>query len=247
MPPTSAPGRSTFLAHISIVLLATLAAAAMQTAWPSALSAVGTAAWWPYVMAVLIATTAWLLSAAWLHWRLAHWQADDPMQRLMRLLMNAVSDLLVGVIAAVTLFKGPESRMLLAGLSIVPPALMAVSAAAIAVLMLAMWRTLPEVRQGAPASKTPPKARDRWRTVIVLALFVSLGLLSAQPLPQRPKRSAALLLPDRPVQSVIAGHSNSSNLPFHRKTMGRAFGTRSRRTSASDISMARPTMQRMGL
>jgi hypothetical protein len=244
---TSPPGRPPFVAHISLMLLAALSAVAVQTAWPSALKAAGTIGWWPYVVAVLVATTAWLFSAGWLHWRLAHWQADDPLQRLMRLLMNAVSDFLVWAIAAMTLFKGPESRMLLAGLWIVPPTLMAVAAASIVVLSLAMIRIWPEVRQGRAAGKAPPKARDRWRTVIVLALFVSLGMLSAQPLPRRPKRSAAPPLRGYPIQSVMAGHSNSSKRPFHRNVMGTALGTRRRRTSASDIPRAWPTMQRMGL
>jgi hypothetical protein len=163
--------------------MALLAAAAVQFNWATATSAWGTADWWPWVAAVLVTATAWLLAAAWLHWRLAHSPNEDPIERLTRLGMNGVSDLLVALLAAVSLFRGPESRVLLAGLSLVPPALMAVAAASIVALAIGMLEAWRRRDSAASGSDSLPRARDRWRTAVVVALFVSIGMLSTQPLP----------------------------------------------------------------
>ena len=57
------------------------------------------AAWWPYSTAALATATAWLLSTAWLHWRLAAWRPAELRGRLRRLMALAFSELLVASFA----------------------------------------------------------------------------------------------------------------------------------------------------
>ena len=174
-----------FPAHWIVVLLALAAAAAVQADWGAVIRGVPAPDWRPYSAAALAATTVWLLSTAWLHWRLCDWRPDELRSRLRRLLALAVSELLVACFAGLILWQGHRSRVLLAGLWLVPPALLAVAATSLAVLIAAGGSAWRELGTLAPDSTDAPGSSDRWRTAVVLALFVSLGLLQRQPLPTR--------------------------------------------------------------
>lgn len=179
--------RSQQLSHFVTAAIAAAAAAIVQVNWTTAMTARGTEGWRLFVVAVLLTATAWLGSSAWLHWRLAQSLDEDPIERLTRLAMNGFSDLLVMILAGVSLYRGPDSRVLLAGLSLVPPCLMAVAAASIVVLALAGIAAWQRRHAAEDRGDMPPRARDRWRTAIVVALFIAFGLLSSRPLPGEPQ------------------------------------------------------------
>lgn len=175
-----------FPAHWIAAILALVGAAAIQVNWGSALHSLAIFPW-HYTAAALAAATLWLLSTAWLHWQLAEYRPNP--RRFWRLLPLAISDLLVACFAGLILWQGHGSRVMLAGLWLIPPVLLGVAATSLAVLLAAAanaWREpLPP-----DESDSRPATSDRWRTAVVLALFVALGLLNSRPLPTRVARGA---------------------------------------------------------
>jgi hypothetical protein len=67
----------------------------------------------------------------------------------------------------------------------------AVSGTSLAVVLAAAISARRELQYGDANESTQPVPSDRWRAVVVLALFVSLGLLGRQPLPQRQPAAGA--------------------------------------------------------
>ena len=173
----------TFPAHWIVTVLALVGAVAVQVHWGAALG--GISDWRPYSIAALLAATAWLVATAWLHWRLADWQTAELPGRFRRLLQLAFSDALVAAYAGLLLWQGHASRVFHAGLWLVPPTLIVVSGTSLAILIAAAVSAGREMRHTEPAEAAGVAPSDRWRTAIVLALLISLGLLGRQPLPER--------------------------------------------------------------
>ncbi|HZN36292.1 MAG TPA: hypothetical protein VFB80_20830 [Pirellulaceae bacterium] len=171
-------------AHWIVAILALAGAGAVQVNWGAALGGPAAAGLWPYSIAALVAATAWLLSTAWLHWRLVARRPAELHGHLRRLMTLALSELLVASFAALLLWQGHGSRVLLAGLWTVPPVLLVVAAISSAALLAAAGSGAREVSAIAPNSLEAAPPSDRWRTVIVLALLISLGLLALRPLPE---------------------------------------------------------------
>ena len=173
----------TFPAHWIVTVIALVGAVVVQVHWGAALG--GVTDWRPYSIAALLAATAWLVATAWLHWRLADWQAAELPGRFRRLLPLAYSDAVVAAFAGLLLWRGHASRVFHAGLWLVPPTLIVVSGTSLAILIAAAVSAARELHRTEPAEVASPGSNDRWRTAIVLVLLISLVLLGRQPLPQR--------------------------------------------------------------
>jgi hypothetical protein len=182
-PPAEKEVPRTFPAHWIVTVIALVGTVAVQFHWGAALG--GVADWRPYSIAALLAATAWLVATAWLHWRLADWQPAELSGRFRRLLPLAFSDAIVAAFAGLLLWQGHASRVYHAGLWLVPPTLFVVSGTSLAILIAAAVSAGRELQHTEPAAGSSPTPSDRWRTAIVLALLISLGLLGRQPLPQR--------------------------------------------------------------
>ena len=178
-----------FPAHWVVAILALVGAVAVQANWAGVLHGPAASALWPYSAAALLAATAWLLSTAWLHWRLAEWRPPEWRGRLRRLGALAVSESIVAAFAGVLLWQGHGSRVLLAGLWTVPPVLLAASVISLAAIVASAGSTWREVRDQQPEESDVRPPSDRWRTAIVLALLIALGLLASQPLPAKTQSS----------------------------------------------------------
>jgi hypothetical protein len=171
-------------AHLAIAALAVAGAALVQSCWGEALHADVAPGWRSYIAATIAATTAWLGSAAWLHWRLTCEASEGRRTQAKQLILNAVSDLLVAAFAGFILREGHKSPVALAGLWLIPPTLLAVAAPSALVLLASAWgmRTAQSNDDELPQSDQSA-VTSRLRTAIVVALFLALGGLASRPLP----------------------------------------------------------------
>jgi hypothetical protein len=162
-----------FPAHLGAAIVALAAALAVQVAWPTIAARSPAASWWPLDAAAIAAATAYLMATAWLHWGAARWEASDLQPRLWRLGRGLAADVAVGLLALVVLIRGQESGTIQAGLSLLPPLLIATTAISLAVSLLALQGGLRRLK-----TETTPAADRQSRTELIRAL-VAVGLLLA--------------------------------------------------------------------
>src|SRR5262245_1655229 len=153
-------------AHLTVAALALAGAVGVQINWLAVIEAGGNSVWRPAMAAAIVATTAWLISTAWLHRRVAH-QLGGARQAL----LEAGADVAVVILAAMVLRRGHVSGAALTDLWLVPPILLAIGATSAVVLAIAGLTASNQTRGGA-------MRRDLWRIAIVVGLIVSLGLLT---------------------------------------------------------------------
>jgi hypothetical protein len=167
-----------------VAILAVVAALQVQTSWSAALSAEATSHWWIYPWATIAATTMWLSSVAWLHWRLAREARQGRFTPARQLVLNAVSDLLVAAFAWFILREGHRSPVALAGVWLIPPTLLSIAAPSTLVLLASAWAVW---RAGVDDNELllsePTAGSGHVRTAIVVTLFLALGGLASRPLP----------------------------------------------------------------
>ena len=175
-PDHASPPLHSFTAHYGAAILALAGALALQSAWPVLFTRKPVESWWPYDACVLTAATAYLLATAWMHTGGTFWLPSELRGRLRELGRGLVSDLVVVAFAVLLYIRAPETSVLRAGMWIVPPVLLAASAASVLVGCLAFWNG---VRRNLPS--TPPAAathgkplRGLLHSVVTLLLLVAL-------------------------------------------------------------------------
>jgi hypothetical protein len=155
-------------AHAALAVLALAGAIGLQWLWKSPLP-LGIESWQPYVVAVLISTTAWLLFTAWLHATLARRDSTGH-----RALLQAISDLAICGVAAYILAHGHNSTFALSNVWPICPVLIALAAPS-AILLLS---TLANSRNLAHAPTPSPTSIATFRLVSLAVLLVALLLLA---------------------------------------------------------------------
>lgn len=164
-----------FPAHWSAAALAIGGAAAVQWAWPVIVRRPSFDSWWPFDAALIVAATGYLLALAEVHVRTASWRPNELVPRLWLLGRVFAGNLVVAVYLLVIFVQGPQTSTLRAGLSILPPVLLAVCAASAAVTVLSLrdgWR---RIGDDVPPPGAPHGAA---KVEIVHSVFV-IGLLLA--------------------------------------------------------------------
>jgi hypothetical protein len=164
-----------FPAHWSAAALAIGGAAVVQWAWPAIVRRPSFDSWWPFDAALIVAATGYLLALAEVHVRAASWRPNELVPRLWLLGRVLVGNLVVAVYLLVIFLQGPQTSTLRAGLSILPPVLLAVCAASAAVMLLAMHDGRRRFQNDVPPPEAPHGAA---KSEIVHDVFV-IGLLLA--------------------------------------------------------------------
>jgi len=149
-----------FFAHYAMTGLAAIGAAVVQTGWASAVFATTTGAARPLVIAIVLCTTLWTISTAWLHWRLRFPAASRG------LAWQALQDLCLAAVATAILIQGHESPISRAGLWAIPPVLLALAVPSALVLL--------DAARIAPQGQAENSAITRFRSAMAIALLACL-------------------------------------------------------------------------
>jgi len=210
----AAPPRASRVRCQVVAALGGLAAICAQVGWWATLDATPPQ-WWPYVAGLLLASTAWLALGAWHHALLARGGCGTP-AALGCLVRCGAADLAVGVMGGAVLARGADSRVLAAGLWIVPPLLVMFGVVSAVHLMLLGWDGSADRSLAAPAAEpSSPTYLERWRSVTALLVILALGALATRPLPAehhppepRPAGSAASAALLTPAAELIVRSGN---------------------------------------
>jgi hypothetical protein len=173
-----------------VAWLTGLAAGTVQLGWLNVAQTKNILSW-PADAGLLVAATAYLICLARFHASTARWRPGMLAPRLWRLGLGMTYDLSICALAVVSLVRGPQSGVLLLGLWLIPPTLLAVSVLSAIVAALAWlegYRWL-SVDIPPPAAPLANPQRDWPRLVSWLLLFV---LLLATELAEPALRGAGL-------------------------------------------------------
>jgi hypothetical protein len=148
--------------------VAILGAGALQAMWPAAVSS-GKWHWW-----VLL-----LVATAEFHWRHARWRPNGLVARLWGLGRGLGLDGVIGLIAGALIVNGHSTSVIQAGLWLLAPVLIAVSAASGAAEGLALNDGLRRFWNDIPPSEAPlaPDRGDRMRLASGGVLFLLLWVI----------------------------------------------------------------------
>jgi hypothetical protein len=160
-------------AHLAAAVVAAAAIVLLPMGWPWEGAAPGLAAWWPAMLAVMASAVAYAIITTMLHAHLLRHPDWRPS------IVEPLVDLAILLESAALLARGAESRVLLAGLSFVPPVLAVLSAVSLVVVLIARRREAP-----APIAPPPPlTVAFSWRLLAAIALIAAVAWLEAHGLP----------------------------------------------------------------
>jgi hypothetical protein len=149
-------------AHGMAAGVALLGAGALQVMWPAAISSKQIQSW-----LLLLAATVYLLATAEFHWRHSKCRPSGLGPRLWSLGRGLGLDAVMGISWGIMVANGHGTSVMQAGLWLLAPTLIGVSAASAAAQGLALhdgsrrfWNDAPPA--GGPL---PPNPGDRWRLV----------------------------------------------------------------------------------
>lgn len=158
-----------FAAHWVAAVIALAGAAAIQVLWPAAIRPEAGQRWW----ILLIAATAYLLATARFHFRKAQWRPNELVPRLWSLGRWLGCDLLICLLAGMLIWEGHQTSVFQAGLWLIPPILLAVSAASALAGLTALHDGSKRFRKDIPPADAP---RTGYRRDILR--FVSFAVLT---------------------------------------------------------------------
>jgi hypothetical protein len=155
--------------------VAILGAGAVQAMWPAAVSS-GKMYWW----VLLLVATAYLLATAEFHWRHARWRPNGLVPRLWSLGRGLGLDAVIGLMSGALIVNGHSTSIMQAGLWLLAPVLLAVSAASVAAEGLALNDGVRRIWNDMPPSEAPlvRDRGDRMRLAsggVLLLLFWVIG------------------------------------------------------------------------
>jgi hypothetical protein len=164
---STAPTQRRQAVHVAAALVAGGAIVLLPLAWPWTGLDAGLATWWPAAAAVIASALAYATITAILHFRLARYShlATNPLE--------LAADAALLIESCAILWRGAESRLLLAGLVLVPPVLIALSGASLLVLLS------DRRRKGSPAESTPRAVAFYWRVLAAIALVAAVAWLES--------------------------------------------------------------------
>jgi hypothetical protein len=156
-------------AHFAAALVAAAAVVLLPLGWPWGAAEPGLESWWPATLAAMAAALAYAMITAMLHGRLFRHRDYRA---------SAVEpwiDALLALECAALLWRGADSRLLLAGLALAPPVLAATSVVSLAVLIFDLRRRSLE---GVPTTMA-----FSWRLLAAIALIGAIAWLESHALP----------------------------------------------------------------
>ncbi len=130
--------------HNAAAAIALAGAVAVQLGWLEIWNRPEVDRWWPLDVALLLAATVYLLALAELHIRAATWRSTDLISRLWLLGRVLAANLIIAIFLGIILYRGAAAHVALAGLWVVPPALLATVTASALTIVLAVgkgWRS----------------------------------------------------------------------------------------------------------
>jgi hypothetical protein len=140
-----------FPAHWIAAAVAMIGAVAIQWMWPAAIFRDDGKRWWPLTLAV----TAYLLATARFHLSMARWRPNELVPRLWSLGRWLVCDFVIGILAGILVVEGHHTPIFQAGLWLIPPVLVAVSAASALTAVLALRDGLNRFYADVPPADAP--------------------------------------------------------------------------------------------
>jgi len=140
--------------------------------WPATIYRDDGERWWIF----LVASTAYLLATARFHFKKAQWRPNDLVPRLWSLGRWLVCDALIGLFAGILILEGHDTLVFQAGMWLIPPVLIAVSAASVLTSFLALRDGMDRFWQDIPPADAPSTQyrRDYLRFVCFVLLAALL-------------------------------------------------------------------------
>jgi hypothetical protein len=126
-------------ADLAIAGLAAAGAVFAQRSWATDLESAGLQHWRGRLAIATAAITAWLLLTAWVHWRLARSRRSRVSSRRGLLWSLAAFNVGLAAAAGILLAQGHHSNLPIAGLSDLPPTIIAVALPSAASLCLTIY------------------------------------------------------------------------------------------------------------
>ena len=151
--------------------IALIGAIVMQWMWPAAVYREDGQRWW----VVLLSATAYLVATARFHYRKARWRPNELVPRLWSLGRWLVCDVMIGLLAGIAIAKGHDAHVIKAGLWLLPPTLLAVSAASALAALIALRDGAGRFFRDIPPANAP--ITNYRRDVLRFVCFVWLTLL----------------------------------------------------------------------